>query len=76
MPGDVSIIGFDDQEALAGHTVPALTTVALPHAAMGEAAVRMALDAVSGGSETPEHLVLPCPLVVRGSTAPPPMGAG
>ena len=34
----MSIIGFDDQEALAGHTVPALTTVALPHAAMGEAA--------------------------------------
>lgn len=76
VPGDVSIIGFDDQEALAGHTVPALTTIALPHAAMGEAAVRMALDAVSGGSAAPEHLVLPCPLVVRGSTAPPPMGAG
>lgn len=68
VPGDLSVIGFDDQEALAEHTVPALTTVALPHAAMGEAAVRLAL----GSQDGPEHLVLPCPLVVRGSTAPPP----
>ncbi|RRD04620.1 LacI family transcriptional regulator [Arachnia propionica] len=67
VPGDVSVIGFDDQEALAEHTVPALTTIALPHAAMGEAAVRLALEV----PEVPEHLALPCPLVVRGSTAPP-----
>ena len=67
VPGDVSVIGFDDQEALAERTVPALTTIALPHAAMGDAAIRLALEI----PETPEHLVLPCPLVVRGSTAPP-----
>lgn len=67
VPGDLSIIGFDDQEALAERLVPALTTIALPHAAMGEAAVRLALDAPTPA----EQLVLPCPLVVRDSTAPP-----
>ncbi|RRD50232.1 LacI family DNA-binding transcriptional regulator [Arachnia propionica] len=67
VPGDLSVIGFDDQETLAERLVPALTTVALPHAAMGEAAVRLALD-----TSTPaEQLVLPCPLVIRNSTAPP-----
>lgn len=67
VPGDVSIVGFDDQEILADRLVPSLTTVALPHAAMGEAAVRLALELPN----PVKHLVLPCPLVVRGSTAPP-----
>lgn len=72
VPGDVSVIGFDDQEALAECTVPPLTTVALPHAAMGEAAVRLALTLADGDLPDPARLVLPCPLVVRQSTAPPP----
>lgn len=70
VPGELSIVGFDDQEALAECTVPALTTIALPHTEMGEAAARLALAAARGESPTGRQL-LPCPLVVRGSTAPP-----
>ncbi|WP_235925223.1 LacI family DNA-binding transcriptional regulator [Actinomyces marmotae] len=71
VPDDLSIIGFDDQEALAESLVPPLTTVALPHALMGSTAVAMALEAVRGEAPGPSHRVLECPVMVRGSTAPP-----
>ncbi|KUG51124.1 LacI family transcriptional regulator [Serinicoccus chungangensis] len=70
VPQDLSVVGFDDQDGLAADVVPALTTVALPHAAMGEVAVDMALEAV-GGRLTPRREVLPCPLVQRDSTSAP-----
>ena len=70
VPRDLSVIGFDDQEALAECTVPALTTIALPHAEMGETAVRLALAVTRGERPDPGRLLLPCPLVVRESTAP------
>lgn len=70
VPEDLSVVGFDDQERLASDVIPALTTIALPHAAMGEAAVEMALE-YAGGSLTPRRDVLPCPLVVRDSTSAP-----
>ncbi|MDO5286413.1 MAG: substrate-binding domain-containing protein, partial [Actinomycetia bacterium] len=70
VPRDLSVIGFDDQEALAECTVPALTTIALPHAEMGETAVRLALAVTRGERPDPGRLLLPCPLVARESTAP------
>ncbi|WP_043508369.1 LacI family DNA-binding transcriptional regulator [Actinomyces timonensis] len=74
VPEDLSIIGFDDQEALAESLVPALTTVALPHALMGSTAVAMAMAAARNDSPDPAHRVLECPVVLRGSTAPPRSG--
>ncbi|MDO5711211.1 MAG: LacI family DNA-binding transcriptional regulator [Micrococcales bacterium] len=72
VPDDVSILGFDDQEQLAAHVVPALTTFALPHRAMGEVAIDRLLAQLSG-REGPRDSVLrlPCPLIERESTAPP-----
>ena len=71
VPEDLSIIGFDDQEALAESLVPPLTTVALPHALMGQTAVELALAVARGERPDPPRRVLSCPLVVRDSTARP-----
>lgn len=66
-PRDVSIVGFDDQPDLADQLHPPLTTVALPHLQMGEAAGRML---VSGEDLSGRHLV-PCHYMARGSLAVP-----
>lgn len=66
VPGDVSIAGFDDIETLRD-LVPALSTVRLPLRAMGEEAMRMALD-----QEHERRVVrIAGEVVLRDSTAPP-----
>lgn len=71
VPADLSVVGFDDQEKMAECMVPPLTTVALPHAQMGDEAVAMALAAVVGETIESRRRALPCELLVRESTAPP-----
>jgi LacI family transcriptional regulator len=73
VPGDLSVVGFDDQEALAANVVPALTTLALPHTAMGERAVELLLDTLAGRLDpsAPRRQYLPCPVVSRDSAGPP-----
>ncbi|TFC00927.1 MULTISPECIES: LacI family DNA-binding transcriptional regulator [Cryobacterium] len=67
VPDDVSVVGFDNQEIIAAYLRPALTTVALPFERMGAAAVEV-LSSVHGSAGcTP--LLVPCPLVKRGSVA-------
>jgi len=69
VPGDVSVVGFDDIP-YAQHTEPPLTTVHQPMRRMGQAAARM-LMAYFGGQPLPEEpTVLPTTLIVRSSTAP------
>ena len=53
VPADLSVVGYDDQEHMAAFLDPPLTTVALPHRAMGEAAARLLLDAISLGTAPP-----------------------
>lgn len=73
VPRDVSVLGFDDQEQLAAHVVPALSTFALPHRQMGEMAIDRLLSRLATKREQPEEtLRLPCPLIQRESTAPSP----
>ena len=43
-PGDIAVVGFDNQEVIAGHLRPPLTTVALPHYELGAEGVRQLLD--------------------------------
>ncbi len=70
IPGDVSVIGFDNQELIADGLRPGLTTVQLPHYAMGQWAVATLLNLIEfGGTHAPQHLSLPCPLVRRSSVA-------
>lgn len=68
IPDDLSVVGFDDLYVVGRELSPGLTTVALPHYAMGEAAAEILLarleDAEAGPG--PARLV-DCPLIRRGS---------
>ncbi|WP_224389600.1 LacI family DNA-binding transcriptional regulator [Pseudonocardia sp. ICBG1293] len=66
VPGQVSVVGFDDHEMAA---VADLTTVAQPVRRQGELAARALLDALGGGA--PADTELATRLVVRATTAPP-----
>jgi LacI family transcriptional regulator len=75
VPGDLSVVGFDDQENMAAFLEPPLTTVALPHQAMGEVATTMLLDAIESGDgarPAAEIRQLPCPVIRRSSVGPAP----
>jgi DNA-binding LacI/PurR family transcriptional regulator len=71
VPGDVSVIGFDDSSFM-NCTDPPLTTVRQPIEAMGRAAVTLLLNQVEGTATAPEELLFEPELVVRGSTGPAP----
>ncbi len=68
IPEDISVVGFDD-ENFARDMDPPLTTLALPHEAMGRWAVARLLDPKqdSGAERKFRKLKMECPLVVRES---------
>ncbi len=68
MPGDLSIIGFDDIR-FAKHMHPPLTTIAQPMRQIGEGTVRMLVDILAGRPIVPFSVTLPHTLIVRSSTA-------
>lgn len=69
VPGDVSVVGFDNILA-ADIVTPGLTTVAAPLYAEGSAAARHLLTMIEGApGHTGRPMVLPVRLVVRDSTA-------
>jgi LacI family transcriptional regulator len=65
IPDDMAVVGFDNQEVIAAHLRPPLSTVSLPHYELGAAGVRMLL----GLDEAPENGVakIYCPPVERAS---------
>ncbi|MBP2412506.1 LacI family transcriptional regulator [Arthrobacter stackebrandtii] len=75
VPEDLSIVGYDNHDPLAKTTVPGLTTVAIPHREMGEKAVEILLGELSNGirKESSGTVLIPCPVVMRGSVAAPPL---
>jgi DNA-binding LacI/PurR family transcriptional regulator len=77
VPGDVSLVGFDDNP-LACRIRPALTTVRQDVSAKGHAAAAALTDAIArardGRKPHVRHLTLPTELVVRESTAAPSPG--
>ncbi|MCI3922941.1 LacI family transcriptional regulator [Paenibacillus sp. TRM 82003] len=71
VPGDLSIVGFDDT-VLATVTDPPLTTVAQPIGQMGKQAINLLIDNLAnGGRSGKQRVVLRPELRVRGSTCPP-----
>ena len=70
VPGDVSIVGFDDIE-LAQVAYPKLTTVHVPHREMGRHAARALIDAVQTGRQI-ESRELNVGLRLRDSLGPVP----
>ena len=74
VPDELSVVGFDDTE-IARVSSPPLTTVAQPLRKMGAVALRTALRLARGERVDSHHVELATELVVRGSTAPPPIEA-
>ena len=69
IPGDVSVIGFDNipESAL---TAPPLTTIDQSIQEMGRQAVELLIDLIEGNTERPGQVTLPTRLVVRQSCGP------
>ena len=70
VPGDVSIVGFDDI-ALAGLHRISLTTVAQPLDFQAERAVALLLERIADPGRPSRHESVPVELRVRNSTGPP-----
>jgi LacI family transcriptional regulator len=68
-PDDISIVGFNDMP-YADKLNPPLTTVRIPHYAIGAEGAQLLLDRLRDPHRHTRSVVLPLTLVVRGSTAP------
>ncbi|KJK35749.1 LacI family transcriptional regulator [Streptomyces variegatus] len=73
VPGDVSVVGYDDVPE-AAHFLPPLTTVRTDFAEIGTRSLRLLLDRIDGPGERPlVDTLVPVDLVVRASSGPPPV---
>ena len=70
VPEDVSVVGFDDMPP-AVYPAPALTTVSSERLAMGHIAMKRLHEVIKNPSYVPIHVVMPCQLVIRESSAEP-----
>jgi DNA-binding LacI/PurR family transcriptional regulator len=68
VPGEVSVVGFDDFPE-AAYLTPPLTTIHWDFAELGRCAVRLLLDEIDQRRPASGHELLAPALVVRGSTA-------
>jgi alanine racemase len=68
VPGDVSVVGYDDSPLIA-FTDPPLTTVRQPVASMAVAGARALIDEINGHPAPHSEYMFSPELVVRGSTA-------
>jgi DNA-binding LacI/PurR family transcriptional regulator len=73
VPGDVSVVGFDDLPE-APYFTPPLTTVRQDFAELGRRGVQLALCRLRGQDLHPD--AVPAPLIVRASTGPPKSDGG
>jgi LacI family transcriptional regulator len=69
IPGDISIIGYDDIE-LASFSIPRLTTIYQNKKQIGELAVHLILNRLQDPGLPREEIVLPAQLVIRDSAGP------
>ncbi|MGF1596551.1 MAG: substrate-binding domain-containing protein [Acidimicrobiales bacterium] len=72
VPRDLSVVGFDNVGE-AERASPGLTTVGQPLVEMGRRAVGLLRECIEDPARPVAHIELPTTLVVRGSTAPPPI---
>jgi DNA-binding LacI/PurR family transcriptional regulator len=69
VPGDVSIVGFDDVPEAAYFTPP-LTTVRQDFMEMGRRSLHLLLGEIDNGTRSTTRDIVPPELIVRASTAP------
>lgn len=65
IPDDIAVIGYDDQE-IASHLNPPLSTVLLPHREMGQWAIDQLLS-MQNSKPQPRLIKIDCPLISRAS---------
>lgn len=70
VPGDLSVVGFDDLD-LGALLAPPLTVIDRPTVEQGEQAARLLLDRLADPTHRPTSIVMPVQLLVRGSSAAP-----
>jgi LacI family transcriptional regulator len=70
VPGDVSVIGFDDIP-LASYFDPPLTTLRQPMEESGRQAARLLIETIQNPKRQPEQVLLHARLIERASCAPP-----
>ena len=70
VPGDVSVVGFDDSP-IASHTWPPLTTLRQPISEMASTAAVRLIDQVAGNARGATNQEFDCEIVVRESLAAP-----
>jgi DNA-binding LacI/PurR family transcriptional regulator len=72
VPGDVSVVGFDDIQS-AAYSTPSLTTVRQPLLEMGKRGAQVLLERIANREKPfPAEIVMAPELVVRESTGPAP----
>lgn len=71
-PEALSIVGFNDMPYI-DKLRPPLTSVRIPHYEIGAEAARLLLDGLRDPHRHPRSVLMPLTLVVRQSTAPPPV---
>jgi DNA-binding LacI/PurR family transcriptional regulator len=71
IPGELSIVGFDDIPE-AQYFTPPLTTVRQDFSEMGRSSLRLLLELMRDTGQPPQRLTIAPELVVRRSTGPPP----
>lgn len=69
-PGDLAVVGFDDQP-FAATTTPPLTTVRVDNEEEGARAVEVLRDKIEQNSREERQILLPCELVIRESCGAP-----
>jgi len=69
VPGDMSVIGFDDID-IATHTMPSLTTIRQDTFGIGQNSIRLLLEIINNANCPPPTMIVPTELVVRDSCAP------
>lgn len=70
VPGDLSIVGFDNRE-IASYLHPPLTTLAMPHKQIGRASGELMLTRLRDVHAPIGNVVLPCDVIRRDSVSPP-----
>jgi len=68
IPRDVAVIGFDNQETIAAHLNPGLSTMELPHYEMGKWAINHLMEHINhAGNPQPVQHTIECPYIERSS---------